>query len=222
MNSTGIVSILENDIQADIIERKELLLQTKTFHLRYSLNANDQQYFLNYSFPIIYSVWEGFIQTTFQTYVREINRLNLRMEEYCDSLKIYNLELRVKQLKKYPSELSKKVAMISKLQQLINSESFQISPIVDTKSNVGFDVLNNILASFNLKPIPDYLRPRYSIAIELDKFLLKIRNDIAHGNNAIIVTTDDVSRAIEVVEILMDEVYERLKNGFIHDFSFKA
>ncbi|MDT3401063.1 MAE_28990/MAE_18760 family HEPN-like nuclease [Mucilaginibacter terrae] len=222
MNSNGIASNLENDIQADIIERKELLLQTKTFHLRNSLNANDQQYFLNYSFPIIYSVWEGFIQTTFQTYVREINRLNLRMEEYCDSLKIYNLELRVKQLKKYPSELNKKVAMISKLQQIINSESFQISPIVDTKSNVGFDVLNDILASFNLTPIPDYLRPRYSIAIELDRFLLKIRNDIAHGNNAIVVTTDDVSRAIAIVELLMDEVFERLKNGFIHDLSFKA
>jgi hypothetical protein len=220
--TSSVTSILESDIQADISERKELLLQTKTFHVRYTLNKLDEQYFLNYSFPIIYAIWEGFIQTAFQTYVREINRLELAMEEYCNQLKIYNLEIKVKQLKNYPVELSKKVAMISKLQQLVTSNTFELSPIVDTKSNVGFKVLNDILTSFNLATIPDYVKPRYSIAIELDKFLLKIRNDIAHGNNAITVSTDDVSRAIDLIELLMDEVFNRIRSGFLHDMSFKA
>ena len=46
---TKINSILEEDILSDIVERTELLLNTKTICLKYSFSLEDEQFFLNYS-----------------------------------------------------------------------------------------------------------------------------------------------------------------------------
>jgi len=216
------LSILEEDIGSDIIERKAMLLQTKTFCFRYNLKTEDEQYIFNFSIPIIYSIWEGFIQTSFQTYVREINRLNLKMEDFCEPMVVYNMEKKVRQLKQYPNEFPRKVTMFNKLKQVFSEDPFVIFPIVDTQSNVGFKVLNKILKDFNLDPISDFIRPRYSLAVELDKFLLKIRNDISHGNNPYIIKAEDVERAILLVELLMDEVYDRITHGFLVRESYKT
>lgn len=206
---------------SDIAERKELLLKTKTIYLRYSFSADDEQFFLNYSIPIIYSIWEGFVQTSFQTYVREINRMNLPIDKICKSILVYNTESRFRQFKQYPTKTNQKASFFDKLNQFFKSSSFEINPKVNTESNVGYKVLNRIMEDFNLERINEYPKPRYSLEVELDKFLLKIRNDVAHGNNAIKLGRDDLERAIALVEILMELVFENIKKGFLVDKTYQ-
>lgn len=219
---TSTLSILEEDMLSDIAERKELLLKTKTIYLRYSFSADDEQFFLNYSIPIIYSIWEGFVQTSFQTYVREINRLNLPIDKICKPILVYNTESRFRQFKQYPAKLNQKANFFDKLNHFFKSNSFEINPKVNTESNVGYKVLNRIMEDFNLERINEYPKPRYSLEDELDKFLLKIRNDVAHGNNAINLGRNDLERAIALVEILMELVFENIKKGFLIDKTYQT
>lgn len=213
------ITILEEEIQSDIDERKGLLLQTKTIPLRYNFSNSDEQHFINYSIPIIYSIWEGFVQTTFQTYIREINRLNLSIDLICKPILIHNIESKFKQLRQYPDKLPRKVKFLSELRSFFNTNPIYVSPTVNTQSNVGFNVLNGLLASFNLGSIPEYPQPGFSLKVELDDFLLKIRNDVAHGQNAILVNRDDVERAIKLVELLMDLMYSKIREGFLTEES---
>lgn len=215
------LTILEREILSDINERKELMFHTKTLFLRYGFLPDDEQFFLNYSFPIVYSIWEGFIQTSFQTYIREINRLNLSIDDICKPLLVYTTESRFKQFNQYPQEHNKKVNFFDKLKIFYSTSSFEIIPDVNTESNVGFKVLNRIMREFNLEEITEYPKPKYSLKIELDKFLLKIRNDVAHGKNSVVVGREDLDRAITLIETLMDLVFENIKKGFLIDNSYQ-
>ena len=220
MNTT--LSILEEEMLSDIEERKELLLKTKTIYLRYSFSADDEKFFLNYSIPIIYSIWEGFVQSSFQTYVREINKLNLPIDQICKRILVYNTESRFKQFKQYPVKFDRKANFFDQLNQFFLTNSFEINPEVNTESNVGFKVLNRIMEEFNLDKISEYPKPNYSLVNELDKFLLRVRNGVSHGNNAIIVKRSDLDRAITLVEILMDLVFENIRKGFLVDKTYQV
>jgi hypothetical protein len=143
------------------------------------------------------------------------------MDSICKPLLVYNTESRFKQFKQYPTELTKKSLFFDKLNQFYKADSFEIIPHVNTESNVGFKVLNRIMEEFNLERIPQYFKPKYSLEDELDKFLLKIRNEVAHGINSVVVGRDDLDRAITLVEILMDLVFENIKKGFLLDKTFQ-
>ncbi|MFZ2726806.1 MAG: MAE_28990/MAE_18760 family HEPN-like nuclease [Methylococcaceae bacterium] len=206
--------MLAQKINADIDERRELLLQIKTLYLRYHFNKRDEDLFLVYSIASVYAIWEGFVQTTFQFYIDELNTLNLTINTIHEQLLVYHLENRFKQFNEYPKKFDKKVAFLKNLHHFYESKVIIINRVVDTKSNVGFKVMNTILETFNLKPIREReYEPLYSFVDELDKFLLKARNAVAHGNEASI-TREDLDRAIKLVNILMDLIFDRVMDGF--------
>jgi hypothetical protein len=210
-------TILEQEIMSDIGERRELMSRIKALCPRYGFSLEDEALFLNYSIPIVYSIWEGFIQTSFQIYIRELNKLDLNINNICHPILVYHIESTFPQFKQYPEKdkFGKKVNFFDKLGQFYQSNSFEISAKVNTESNVGFNVLNRILTDFNLEKIPTHPEPNYSLPDEIDKFLLKIRNNVAHGQNSIVVSREDLERAIKLVDRLMDLVFERIKTGFI-------
>jgi hypothetical protein len=217
---TNQITLLEQEIMSDIEERRELMSWLKLLCARYGFLNTDEELFLYYSIPIIYSTWEGFIQTSFQIYVRELNKLELTIDQVCDSIIIYHIESTFPQFKQYPDadKFNKKVNFFNRLSVFYKTNPLEISPKINTESNVGFKVLNKILTDFNLDKIIEYPDPGsgYSLAEELDKFLLKIRNKVAHGEpGSIVVKREDLERAIKLVDKLMDLVFERIKTGFI-------
>jgi len=215
--------LLEQEVMSDIEERRELMSRIKALCPRYNFSSEDEELFLNYSIPIVYSIWEGFIQTYFQIYIRELNKLNLNINNIFHSILIYHIESEFPQFKQYPEKdkLIRKVNFFEKLGQFYQCNTLEISPKVNTESNVGFKVLNRILTDFNLETIPEYPEPQYSLRDDLDKFLLKIRNSVAHGQNSIVVKREDLERAIKLVERLMDLVFERIKTGFTNNSYFR-
>lgn len=208
------LTYLEEEIMSDIDERKTLMSKTRTLCPRYNFSEEDEQFFLNYSIAIIYSIWEGFIQTSFQAYVRKLNNLGLTIDTVCKPILVCHIESTFKQFKQYPTKFKNKVSFFDKLNQFRQSDTFEICPAVNTESNVGFNVLNRILEESGLEKIPEYPELRYSLRTELDNFLLKIRNASSHGDNSVVVNRDDLDRAIKLVETLMDLVFERIKAGF--------
>jgi len=211
------ITLLEQEIMSDIDERRELMSWVKLLCARYGFLEEDEQLFLNYSIPIVYSIWEGFVQTSFQIYIRELNKLELSIDDISNPIIIYHIESSFPQFKQYPEadKFTKKVNFFNKLGQFYKTNPLEINPNINTESNVGFNVLNRLLNDFNLEKIPEYSEPQYSLKNELTK-LLKDRNTIAHGQrDAIVVNRGDLERAIQVVDKLMDLVFERIKTGFI-------
>ncbi|MEZ2228279.1 MAE_28990/MAE_18760 family HEPN-like nuclease [Microcoleus sp.] len=211
-------TLLEQEIMSDISERRDLMFRLKALSPRYHFSPQDEALFLNYSIPIVYSIWEGFIQTSFQIYIRELNELNLKISDICYPILIYHIESEFPQFKQYPKKdkQNNKVIFFDKFGQFYQCNALRISSKVNTESNVGFNVLNRILTDFNLETILTHPEPNYSLQDDLDKFLLKIRNDVAHGQNSIVVHREDLDRAIKLVNRLMDLVFERIKTGFIN------
>lgn len=145
--------MLEQEIRSDIDERQKLMLQMKTLYLRYGFNEKDEHFFLIYSIPAVYAIWEGFVQTAFQTYIQELNKLNLTVNTICKPILVYHIESSFKQFREYPQRYNGKVAFFDKLNIFYNAEFIDITQTVNTESNVGFDVLNKILKTFNLEKI---------------------------------------------------------------------
>ncbi|MBT9098976.1 hypothetical protein KFZ76_14815 [Methylovulum psychrotolerans] len=205
--------MLEQEIKSDIEERQRLMLQIKTLYLRYEFNEKDEELFLTYSIPAVYALWEGFVQTTFRTYIQQLNALMLTVDTVCEAILIHHIESKFPQFREYPTHTNKKMAFFGHLNAFYTSKSVEIRADVNTESNVGFDVLNRLLRAFNLEPIQEYPLPRYSVARELTT-LLRIRNAVAHGNHSVAVGRDYLNDAIKLVEILMDLVLESVLQGF--------
>ncbi len=80
---------LENDLFQDISWRIGELSQIKTIPFRYKMTKENKSMLIKYSVPSIYALWEGFVVSSFQSYRREINALNIPIEKV-------NIKLRVK------------------------------------------------------------------------------------------------------------------------------
>jgi hypothetical protein len=171
----------------EIIEERISVLfeiERAIFTQRYGLSLKHQEIFSIQSISMIYSLWEGFVQKSFNLYIDEINKTQTNLDKYCDEIVIYHMENSFKQFKEYPAKTNKKVKFFASLREFHLNNSCIISRVVDTESNVGLDVLNNLLKRFALEQLPDhwasYAHPNPNLRDSL-KLFLKLRNEVAHG-----------------------------------------
>ena len=176
---------------------------------------------MNYSIPAIYAIWEGFVTTVFRTYIATLNELNLTFDSVCEPILVYHFEKSFSQLKEYPKDNDKKVKFFKNLASFYNNPNpiITLKCAINTESNVYFHVINRILPEFNLTKIEDKqieypeLQIKSSLLQEL-KRLVDNRNAIAHGQNSILINRSDLERAINLIETLMDLVFDRIIEGF--------
>ncbi|MFO0055478.1 MAG: hypothetical protein ACK53Q_21435, partial [Dolichospermum sp.] len=83
------------------------------------------------------------------------------IDQVCDSIIIYHIESTFPQFKQYPDadKFNKKVNFFNRLSVFYKTNPLEISPKINTESNVGFKVLNRILTDFNLDKIIEYPDP---------------------------------------------------------------
>lgn len=211
--------MLEQELRTDIDERQKSLLQIKTLYLRYDFNEKDERLFLDYSIPTIYAIWEGFVTATFRVYIIELNNLDLTFNSVCKPILIHYLEKKFSQFKEYPKNNKSKIAFFEKLADFYNNPTINIISTINTESNVKFDVLNRILSEFNLSIINDQAieYPEFQLKTSLKKELerlLENRNMLAHGQNSVMIGREDLDRAIKLIEILMELVFDKIIEGF--------
>ena len=177
-------------LQEIIEERVSVIFEIERaiFTKRYSLSSRHQDIFSTQSISMMYSVWESFIQKSFNLYIDEINNLGIDFYDFCDEIVIHHMENDFKQFKEYPEKDNKKVKFFVSLKDFHAISSCSISRVVNTESNVGFNVLNKLLKSFALEKFPEYWKeykhPNPNLKESLDLFL-RLRNAVAHGGDLV-------------------------------------
>lgn len=205
------------ELQEIIDERMSVLFEIERaiFTRRYSLSSKHQDIFSTQSISMIYSLWESFIQKSFNLYIDELNKLGRDLYDFCDEIVIHHMENSFKQFKEYPEKNNRKINFFTSLKAFHISDSCTISRVVNTESNVGFNVLNKLLKSFELKEFPehwnDYAYPNPNLKDSLDLFL-RLRNSVAHGGDLVSEDKIDQKVYIRFKNLVTDLMYEiRLK-----------
>ena len=206
----------------EIIEQNVTALfeiERAIFTKRYRLSSKHQDIFAKQSIAMIYSMWEGFIQTSFNLYIDELNRLEIEFYTFSHEIVIYHMENSFKQFREYPSKEGQKIKFFQEVKNFHSNERKTISRIVNTQSNVSFNVLNNLLKTFSLQKFPEhwqnYNYPNPNLKDSMDLFL-RLRNTVAHGGDLLsedTVTQDVYQRFKRLVEDLMYEIRLKMLKG---------
>ncbi|MBO7461726.1 MAG: hypothetical protein J6T96_03910 [Bacteroidales bacterium] len=209
---------LKNDLESDIDHRLDNLTTIRTMPSRYSFSDNDKEVWIRCSFPIIYAEWEGFFVNAISSYFRKINEIGIPLTQLHPNYFVRNTEKKFSQLLQYPKIFNDRYNFLTNLMNYFRrDENIALETRVNTESNLKFKVLNNILKELNLEVITDCEFEGSSLSDELDKFLLHNRNGIAHGNPSGTITMDEITKAINLVEKLMDLTKESIVNGYKND-----
>jgi hypothetical protein len=210
----------DNIIQ-DIEDRVSALFEIERtlFTERYQFSKKHKDIFTTQSISMIYSLWEGFIQKSFQSYIDELNKNKAKIFEFSDNIIIHHMENNFKQFFHYPQNQNKKISFFNKLREFYFLERHIINRTVDTESNVNFDVLNKLLKKFSLEPFPEYwksyIHPNSNLKETMAQFL-KLRNNVAHGGDIDIpdkITHEMYQKYKELVINLMYELHQKMIKG---------
>ncbi len=213
---------LKSEIENDIDYRSRTLDQIKTIPTRYWFLQGDIPVWRRCVFPIIYAEWEGFFANATQLYFREINKHQFKLEDLSGVYFVGNVEKKFSQFKEYPKDIKKKENFLVKL-LLFLRDTGDVTVDINTsaRSNLNFQTLNNVLRNLGLKEIEDNVyHNKYSLKDDMNTFLLYTRNLIAHGQNPASLSNNDVTKAIDLVKLLMNLTKNSILQGF-HDEVFK-
>lgn len=212
---------LEDELTQNLDQRLKVLseIERAIFTKRYRLNKTHLDILSIQSITMIYSIWEGFIQTSFQTYLTHLNSLNIPFDDFSEEIKIFHFENKFKQLKSYPKKHSKKIKFYNDLKSFFETEKHNVYTNINTNDNVSFSVLNAILRSFSLLPFPEYWsiyrHPNPNLKQSMHTFL-RYRNGVAHGGDISSeekVTQGVFSKYKKLVSDLMYEIVLKILEG---------
>nr|WP_229241074.1 MAE_28990/MAE_18760 family HEPN-like nuclease [Clostridium haemolyticum] len=190
---------IEEELDYEIKWRVDEISMIKTIPFLYRMNECHKDLFMKYAIPAIYALWEGFVVSSFEIYIRKLNEINFSNQKTHINIITYELENRFKfcELRK---DINKKIELAQNLMDFFLSEFTLSNSKINTESNVNFKVINNILKTFNLKVFEKDL-----FESKLNK-LLNYRNKIAHGETSVRVNSDIVVELSQTVISCMDNL----------------
>lgn len=211
----------ENQLLAIIDERLTVLFEIERvlFTKRYNLSKKHSDIFTIQSIAMIYAIWEGFVQQSFQLYIVFLNGLHMEFNKLSNEIVASHMENTFKQLKDYPQKSNNKNTFFLKLEQHFTQAYHEIYSVIDTESNVSFEVLNKLLLTFSLEKFPEYwneyTHPNPSLKDAMKTFL-RYRNGIAHGGD--ISSEEKVTKQVyekykKLVSDLMYEMHNKFMQG---------
>ena len=146
--------------------------------------------------PMIYAHWEGFCVASFKILLDFINNKSIKGNEVSYNVLTYANKDAYDKLKGKHSFLQK--VAFSKMFIELLEKKVNFSGKLDTKSNLNYDVLIEILTIFEMQ---DTLFLPYKDALNK---LVALRNAVAHGENSRMVDVDCMNKNIALVTELMD------------------
>lgn len=201
--------LLEKTFLEEIENRGKELTIIKTLPLKKGITEKEKNILLKYSFPNIYSIWEGYVKFVFRIYIDELNTLSLESSEIHNNLLTHSIECKFSQFRTgFNHSFEERCNLFIKLFEFLK-KPISIDQKLPTESNINLKVLNNILLAFNLEKFPESPFERH-----LD-YLLKMRNRIAHGGgNKIPIDREKVDECINNILVLMDELMQKILKGY--------
>lgn len=219
------MSDFQSNLEKNITERVTALFEIERvlFTKRYNLSKKHYDLFSVQSISMIYSIWEGFIQTSFNMYIYEINNQNINLFDVKDELLIYHVENSFKQFNEYPDKQNKKIYFFNKLNGFFENKKLQLEQTINTQNNVSFETLNIILKTFGIEPFDKYWEkykyPNPSLENMLASFL-KYRNGVAHGGD--ISSEEKVTQSVfNKYKVLVTELMYEIQNRMLESITNK-
>jgi hypothetical protein len=186
---------LQNSIDHDIYWRKREFSTLKL--LISSSRKHQKQVLTRAAIVMLYSHWEGHIKHCAQVYLNYLNHRGYSYAQLKENFLLLSLNQKFSSgfsIKKYPSQ--------KEIYDYFNTprhESFDIneSTVIDTESNLKYEIVLNILRQLGLDEGVYELKQNF-----INSKLLRCRNAIAHGD------------FIPVEEI--DEAYIEIENELLN------
>lgn len=175
---------------------------------KFKISANDvdKTLWCRMCIPIVYAHWEGFVVNSLKILITYLNKLELLPRHINTNLIVVCLADSYKSLSGKQS-FEQRIEFTNKFQsRLATKVKFQKK--INTKSNLKSKVLQEIcfMYGFNFEKFKD-------VTSDIDR-LVNVRNSIAHGENAIVPTEENLLMYIAAVKKAMDLFLEEI-NIFI-------
>ncbi|MFZ3059945.1 MAG: MAE_28990/MAE_18760 family HEPN-like nuclease [Candidatus Methanoperedens sp.] len=199
---------LEKELLNEIDWRTNELSIIRTIPLLCNCTNDQIRIIEKYSVVAIYSIWEGFVVTSFNIYIRELNNLNLTYDKLNLNILTHDIDIKF-DITNERNDFNSKSALVNNLHGYF-SFPINITTKIPTESNVNYKVITKLLKHYNLEQLPEQIFKK-----SFDK-LLTVRNHIAHGDNNIPVDKKMIQEFNFTVIEAMHEVTNNIINGFIN------
>jgi hypothetical protein len=168
----------------------------------------DKELWYRMCVPMIYAHWEGFVINSLKTLITHLNQLELAPNNIKTNLIVICLEESYKSLSGKQS-FGQRVEFTNKFQSTLNKK-VKFQKKINIKSNLRSSVLEELcnMYCFNFETFK-------GVTSQIDK-LVNVRNRIAHGENSIVLTEENLMEYIETVEKAMDLFLEEI-NIFVEN-----
>lgn len=152
--------------------------------------------------PMIYAHWEGFVVDALKTLLKHLNKMELDHAQLKTHLVVTSLGDSYNSLSGKQS-FDQKITFTEKFYDLLNHK-VKFKPQINTKSNLRFDVLEDICSKFGFNST------RFTHLKSDINRIVDIRNCIAHGENSIVPDVQNITRYIDSVKSAMDILLEEI------------
>lgn len=198
----------EKELLSEIDWRTNELSIIRTIPLLCNCKNEQVKVIEKYSVVAIYSIWEGFVVTGFNIYIRELNTLNLTYDQLNLNILTHDIDTKFN-ITDDRHNFESKLTLVDNMHSYI-SAPINITTKIPTESNINYKVINKLLNIYNLEILPEK-----QFKNSLDK-LLTVRNHFAHGDNSIPVDKEMIQEFNFIVIEAMHEVTNSIINGFVN------
>ena len=152
--------------------------------------------YLKMTVPMVYAHWEGYCVASFRIIMEYINRKEIGAQLVAYNILTYANNKTYDKLKG-KSSFAQRVEFSKKFIEILNGE-IKIVGKLDTKSNLNYKVLQEILKIFEMN---EEGVKQYESKLNT---LVNVRNAIAHGENSMVIDVDKMMNNIQLVTNLID------------------
>jgi len=203
------VDSLYENIEEDFAwRRKELHIFSKKIP---SERNPYQKAFLRAGITLLYAHWEGFIRASTCHYLQHVSMQKLSHKDLKSQFVALCLKARLTDLGTNKLETNAKIIEFL-VDELNEKANVPYEKIINTKANLGFEVLKQILFTIGL----DF--KKYSSKEDAIESLRDLRNNIAHGRNPPIPNL----KVYENIHAEIINIMTSIKNDIVNAAALKA
>jgi hypothetical protein len=201
------MTTLEAELQHEIDWRVSEISIIRTIPLIGNLKDYQNDIIIKYATVAVYSLWEGFVVSSLSQYIREVNKLNINAKTLHPSIITHDIDIKY-QFGNPRTDFDKKILLVGELHNYLNNP-ITLEVTIPTNSNVHFKMINIILKRLNIPLMDDKYRS------PLNK-LVRVRNDIAHGEFSIPTDADLVQELSFTAINAMSDLALNIIDAYTH------
>lgn len=202
-------------------ELSRVKMVVKSLRSEGRLYEQNVRYVLRGSYLMLYAHWEGYIKEVGQKYIESVSKEKIQYRNASDVIVASSLKTALTNLGGANTH-DAHIDFVNKFRDLLSDDKYvdrkyvKINEkIIDAKSNLNYELFIDILKKLDIVDnIDDKMQPSEieSLKTDIDKNLLKVRNQVAHGEK----TMGIVGLEKNIEEYL--SLHERISK-IMYDFS---